>query len=86
MAAEKKTKAKFEDFESALARLDEITRLLESGEKKLEDSIALYSEGVEIAAFCSQKLTDAEKKILKLKEQNQKLIEVPLDEDEEDDD
>jgi len=79
-------KAKFEDFESALARLDEITQMLESGEKKLEESIALYSEGVEIAAFCSQKLTEAEKKIMKLKEQNQKLIEVPMDEDEEDGD
>jgi len=82
MAAEKK---KYKDFESALERLDEITRQLESGEIKLEDSIALYSEGVEIAAFCSQKLTEADKKIMKLKEQNRKLVEVPLDEDEDDD-
>ena len=78
---ESKSEKKFEDFESALSRLDEITRQLESGEIKLEESIALYSEGVEIAAFCSKKLSEADKKIMKLKEQNQKLVEVSFDVD-----
>ncbi|PKK82637.1 MAG: exodeoxyribonuclease VII small subunit [candidate division Zixibacteria bacterium HGW-Zixibacteria-1] len=82
MAAEKK---KFKDFESALTRLDEITRQLESGEIKLEESIALYSEGVEIAAFCSKTLSGAENKIMKLKEQQEKLVEVPFDEEEDGD-
>ena len=79
---EEKSAREFEDFESALARLDEITRRLESGEVKLEESIALYSEGVEIAAFCSKKLSEADKKIMKLKEQNQELVEVTFDVDE----
>lgn len=56
-------KKKFKDFESALERLEEITELLESGENSLEDSIAFYTEGLEIAKFCSQKLSEAEKKI-----------------------
>ena len=80
MAAEKK---KYKDFESALARLEEITNLLESGDVKLEKSIALYSEGVEIAAFCNKQLTEANKKIMRLKELNKELVEVPFDEDEE---
>ena len=76
-------KKEYKDFETALARLEEITGLLESGEIKLEDSIALYTEGVEIAAFCSKKLTEANKKIVRLKELNKNLVEVPFDEDEE---
>lgn len=82
MGAEKK---KFKDFESALAKLDEITRQLESGEIKLEESIALYSEGVEIAVFCNKTLSEAENKIMKLKEQHQELVEVPFNEEEDGD-
>ncbi len=79
-------KKKFKDFESAIARLEEITDRLESGEIKLEESIALYTEGVEIAAFCNQKISEAEKKITRLKEQNKELVEVPIDEENNNDD
>ncbi len=79
-------KKKFKDFETAIARLEEITDQLESGEIKLEESIALYTEGVEIAEFCNKKISEAEKKITKLKEQNKELVEVPFDEDAENDD
>jgi exodeoxyribonuclease VII small subunit len=72
---------KYKDFESALARLEEITSLLESGEVKLEESIALYTEGVEIAVFCNKKLTEASKKIMRLKELNKELVEVPFNEE-----
>jgi exodeoxyribonuclease VII small subunit len=76
-------KKKYKDFESALTRLEEITERLESGEAPLEESLALYSEGVEIAGFCTSKLAEAEKKITILKEQGTKLVEVPLDDEEE---
>ncbi len=69
------TARNFKDFESALERLEEITAQLESGEAKLEQSIALYTEGIEIAAFCGKKLTEAEKKITILREKNSRLIE-----------
>ncbi len=72
MPAKKKT---YKDFETALERLDEITGQLESGESKLEESLALYSEGVEIAAFCSKTLSEAEKKVTILKERNKQLFE-----------
>ena len=57
------TQKKPKDFESAVARLEEITELLESGEESLEKSIELYTEGLGIAGFCSEKLNEAEKKI-----------------------
>ncbi len=72
MSARKKT---YIDFETALERLEEITGKLESGESKLEESLTLYSEGVEIAAFCSKTLAETEKKVTILKERNKQLFE-----------
>jgi len=71
-------KAKFKDFESALERLEAITDELELGEVKLEKAMELYSEGVEIAAYCNNILTASEKKIMILKEENEKLVETPM--------
>ncbi|MFH1700292.1 MAG: exodeoxyribonuclease VII small subunit [Candidatus Zixiibacteriota bacterium] len=59
-------KKEYKDFEGAINRLEEITEQLESGELSLEDSITLYTEGVEIAGICNKKLTEAEGKITKL--------------------
>ena len=58
-------------FESAITRLEEIARLLESGEDEngvitLERSLELYEEGSRLAAFCSGTLKDAEQRITKL--------------------
>ena len=50
-------------FEEALARLEEIVRALESGQSKLEDSLALYEEGIRLARACNEKLDGAEQKI-----------------------
>ncbi len=58
-----KDKPQYKDFESALARLEEITDQLESGDSSLEESIELYTEGLKIARFCNDTLADAEKKI-----------------------
>jgi len=77
------TKKKHKDFETALIRLEEITELLESGDTKLEEALELYTEGVEIAAFCAGKLKNAEKKISVLKKKGEELLEVPFDNSEE---
>ncbi|RMG63854.1 MAG: exodeoxyribonuclease VII small subunit [Calditrichaeota bacterium] len=53
-------------FESALARLEEIARLLESGDSSLEESLQMYEEGMQLIAFCNKKLTEAEAKVQKL--------------------
>ena len=66
---------KYKDYESALERLETITEELENGEKSLEDSIELYTEGLEIAKFCNSKLEEAEKKVKIITEQNGELLE-----------
>jgi exodeoxyribonuclease VII small subunit len=55
---------KTQNFEQAMARLEEISQLLESGEISLEDSIKLYEEGVKLIDLCQKRLNEAEKKIL----------------------
>lgn len=75
------TKKKYQDFESALEKLEEITTLLESGETSLEESMSLYTQGVEIAKFCNEKLAEAEKKIKIIREQDGVLSEQKFDED-----
>ncbi len=60
-----KTKV-YKDFEGAMTRLEEIVTALESGDLSLEESIALYTEGVEIAGVCNRKLAEAEGQIAKL--------------------
>jgi exodeoxyribonuclease VII small subunit len=69
------TKKKYVDFESAMARLQEVTAQLESGDAKLEEAIQLYTEGLEIVKFCDEKLSEAEKKIKLINEQNGQLVE-----------
>jgi exodeoxyribonuclease VII small subunit len=75
------TKKKYQDFESALEKLEEITTLLESGETSLEESMSLYTQGVEIARFCNEKLAEAEKKIKIIREQDGVLSEQKFEED-----
>ena len=66
-------KKEYKDFEGALSRLDEIVAALEAGELPLEQSIALYTEGVEIAGLCNRKLTEAEGKIAILSKMAEKF-------------
>jgi exodeoxyribonuclease VII small subunit len=59
-AAAKQEPARFED---ALKRLEEIVGRLEKGELPLEDSLALYEEGIQLSRLCHTKLEEAEAKI-----------------------
>ena len=67
------------NFESAIERLEEITDLLEHGDATLEESIKLYTEGLELANVCNKKLTEAEKKIKQICEKNGILSEVEME-------
>ena len=58
--AKEKTKM---NFEQALSRLEKITDKLEEGKLGLEESLKLFSEGIELSGFCSAKLEEAKKKI-----------------------
>ncbi len=50
-------------FEEALARLEEIVRALDGGEAPLDQSLALFEEGVALVKFCSGKLDHAEQRV-----------------------
>lgn len=51
------------NFESALKRLEEIAAALENGNAQLEDSLALFEEGVGLIKDCNAKLDAAEQKV-----------------------
>ncbi len=51
------------NFESAMERLEKITQELNREGITLEESLALYEEGVKLAKICNQMLEDTERKI-----------------------
>ena len=53
-------------FESALENLEKIVKELESGNAPLDEAIKKYSEAMELAKFCSEKLKDATDKVNKI--------------------
>ena len=53
-------------FEQAMTRLDEIADALDKGALPLDDSLALFSEGAELIAFCNKSLDGAQLKIEQL--------------------
>ena len=55
------------NFEKDLSRLEEISELLESNEIGLEDSIAIYEEGIKLSKNCLTTLKKAELQVTKLK-------------------
>ena len=50
-------------FETAMARLEEISRILAENNVTLDESIKLYAEGVKLLKFCNTKLEQAQIKI-----------------------
>ena len=57
-------------FESAYGRLEQIVKALEDPVTTLDDTLLLYSEGIELIRLCNKKLDDAEQKITILGEKN----------------
>ncbi len=53
-------------FEQALEELDALVRKMESGELGLDDSIAAYRRGADLARYCQTRLGAAEQEIRKL--------------------
>jgi exodeoxyribonuclease VII small subunit len=53
-------------FEQALEELDALVRKMESGALGLDDSIAAYRRGAELARYCQVRLGAAEQEIRKL--------------------
>lgn len=53
-------------FEQALDELDALVRRMEAGELNLDDAVAAYRRGAELAKHCQGKLAVAEQEIRKL--------------------
>ncbi len=51
------------NFEHAMERLEEIAERLEEGSQSLDESLKLFAEANKLAAFCTAKLDEAEKKL-----------------------
>jgi exodeoxyribonuclease VII small subunit len=51
------------DFETALKRLEEIIRKLESGDLPLDTALQLFEEGIQLSRFCNTKLGQAERRV-----------------------
>lgn len=58
-------------FERNLKRLEEIVSLLEKNEVTLDESLALFQEGIELSRLCNEKLVDTEKQVVQIMENNQ---------------
>ncbi|MBP7176871.1 MAG: exodeoxyribonuclease VII small subunit [Thermoclostridium sp.] len=57
-------------YEDAVKQLEEIIALLEKGDISLEKSLELFQKGVSLSAFCTGKLDETEKQIIRLIEEN----------------
>lgn len=66
-------------FETALARLEQITEELEDGELSLENSLKKFDEGIKLAGFCSEQLSEARSKVELLLNKDGKIETIPFD-------
>ena len=67
-------------FDAILIRLRELVQRLESGELTLEQSLAVYEEGVQLARRAQQMLATAEKRVEILVSAAGGVQTVPFDE------
>ncbi len=76
-----KPKSQFNNIEEALSRLNEIEKLIEKPNVKLNDAIALYEEGSQIILWVQKQLNGAKQKITVIKDKIDKELESAQTED-----
>ncbi len=62
-------------FEEALSRLEEIVNEIENTETGLDKSVKLYTEGIELSAYCAKQLKAAEQKVTTVREKYEGVFE-----------
>jgi exodeoxyribonuclease VII small subunit len=72
-------------FEQAMNRLEEIVRILEVGERPLEETVNLYEEGQRLRQLCERYLADAEQRITTIRQTSDGGITVEQSSDDLDD-
>ncbi len=74
-------------FEDALQELETIVRRLEDGNLSLDESLALFEEGIKLIRLCTQRLDEAEKKVeILLRNENGSFTRQPFEPEEENSD
>ena len=63
-------------FEEALAELEACVAALGAGDAPLEESLQTYERGVKLSKECQNLLTAAKKRVLELRDQDQKITEI----------
>jgi exodeoxyribonuclease VII small subunit len=72
-------------FEGSLKRLEEIVAQLEGNKLALEQSLAIFEEGVRLVRFCAGRLDEAERRIeILLADKEGRLHAEPFPEESED--
>lgn len=67
------------DFEAALAELEKLVEKMESGDQSLEDALQSFQRGIELTRTCQQALKNAEQRVEKLVQSNDRLVTETLD-------
>ena len=69
-------------FEKSLEELETIVNRLEQGDLPLEESLALFEEGIKLSRECRERLASAERKIqVLMKDANGELTAADLEPD-----
>jgi exodeoxyribonuclease VII small subunit len=63
-------------FETALERLEAIVQALENAETGLDQSLALYEEGIRLSRQCLQQLSGAEQKVKEISQSADGLFQL----------
>lgn len=71
----KKTETENENFEELIEKLEAITNKLENDKLSLDESVALFEDGMKLSKKCNTKLEEAEKKITMLINENGEISE-----------
>ena len=75
--AEKKNN---QGFEQQMARIEEIVRALEKGDRPLEEALSLFEEGTALIKSCGTLLNEAEQRVVKLqKGEDGEPVELPFE-------
>lgn len=68
------------NFEDSLKKLEEIVKELENGTVPLDDAITKFTEAMNLAASCNDKLKNAEESINKILTKDGKLEDFKVEE------
>ena len=58
-------------YEEAIKKLENIVSQLENNDVPLEESVALFQEGIKLSQYCDTKLKNIQKKVTKIYENGQ---------------